>query len=131
MELAELREQRVEQDIETLRSTQNAVLDRFDRFAETHREVRDIVYDNRDRLGRLESRMDRLEVRMDRFELRLEALELRLQALEARMERIEQGVAENRAMIIENRDAIRENRAILVSIADHFGLNYPKPGSDS
>ncbi len=61
MELAELRMKRAEQDIETLRTTQRALVDRFAGIAHTLDEVREIVSYNRARLDVVEARLDQLD----------------------------------------------------------------------
>lgn len=61
MELAELRMKRAEQDIETLRTAQSALIDQFDSFGKTLTETRDIARDNRSRLERVEERLELLE----------------------------------------------------------------------
>ncbi len=61
MELAELRMKRAEQEIETLRTTQRALVDRFAGIAHTLDEVREIVSDNRARLDVVEARLDQLD----------------------------------------------------------------------
>ncbi|MDE2750219.1 MAG: hypothetical protein OXI34_14780 [Chloroflexota bacterium] len=50
----DVRLRRTEQDIETLRKTQSALLERYDRIYKTLVETRDIAADNRRRLDRLE-----------------------------------------------------------------------------
>ncbi len=106
MAVAEIRQKRVENDIETLRNTQSGLMDRIDSFAETLNETRDIALDNQSRLIRIERRMDGFDTRMDAFNNRLD--------------RVEQICAENRALILENRE-------ILLAIADHLGLVYEVP----
>ena len=59
--MADVRLKRAEQDIETLRSTQSAVLERFDEIYRTMKETRDIAAENRERLERVEERLDRIE----------------------------------------------------------------------
>ena len=54
MAVAEIRQKRVENDIETLRSTQSAPMDRIDSFAETLKETRDIALGNQSRLDQVE-----------------------------------------------------------------------------
>ena len=54
MAVAEIRQKRVENDIETLRSTQSALMDRIDSFSETLEETRDIALANQSRLDRVE-----------------------------------------------------------------------------
>ncbi len=61
MAIAEIRLKRTEQDIETLRSTQSALMDRIGSLSETLEEARDIALDNRSRLDKIELRLDRLE----------------------------------------------------------------------
>ena len=113
MAVAEIRQKRVENDIETLRSTQSGLMDRIDSFAETLNETRDIALDNQSRLIRIERRMDGFDTRMDGFDTRMDAFNNRL-------DRVEQIGAENRALILEN-------RGILLAIADHMGLVYEVP----
>lgn len=71
----EVRVRRSEQDIETLRKTQSAMLDRFDVIYRTLKETRDIAAENRERLERVKERL----------------------------ELVEEVVLENRALIEENR----------------------------
>ena len=97
--MADVRLERAERDIETLRKTQNAMLDRFDEIYRTLKETRDIAAENRERLDKVEKRLERVE---DRLKL------------------VEEVVLENRALI-------EENRAILISIAEHLGLTWEKP----
>ena len=134
MAVAELRQKRVENDIETLRSTQSGLMDRFESFAETLNETRDIALDNQSRLIRIEGRMDAFDSRMDGFDTRMDAFNNRLDGFDSRMDgferrmdafnnrldRVEQICAENRALILENRE-------ILLAIADHLGLVYEVP----
>ncbi len=54
MELAELRMKRAQQDIETLRTAQSALIDKFAGYADTLDEVLEIARDNRSRLNQLE-----------------------------------------------------------------------------
>ena len=61
MAIAEIRLKRTEQDIETLRSTQSALMDRIGSLSEILEEARDIALDNRSRLDKIELRLDRLE----------------------------------------------------------------------
>ncbi len=61
MELAELRMKRAEQDIETLRTAQSALIDQFAGFADTLDEALEIARDNRSRLERVEERLELLE----------------------------------------------------------------------
>lgn len=89
----EVRVRRAEQDIETLRRTQSAMLDRYDTIYKTLVETRDIAAENRERLERVEGRLKLLE-----------------------------------EVVLENRALIEENRAILLSIAEHLGLTWEKPG---
>ncbi len=62
--MADVRLKRAEQDIETLRSTQNAMLDRFDEIYRTLKETRDIAAENRERLDKVEKRLERVEDRL-------------------------------------------------------------------
>ncbi len=100
--LTEVRIKRAEQDIETLRTTQSALLDHDDRIYRTLVETRNIALENRTRLERVE---DRLKL-------------------------VEDVVLENRAMILENRAMIREIHAIVLSIADHLDLTLETPLPD-
>ena len=52
----DVRLERVEKDVETLRATQNTVLARFDTVIDLMNEVRDITIENRSRLERVEER---------------------------------------------------------------------------
>ncbi len=134
MAVAEIRQKRVENDIETLRSTQSGLMDRIDSFSETLNETRDIALDNQSRLIRIEGRMDAFDTRMDAFNSRMDGFDSRMDGLDSRMDRfdtrmdafnnrldrVEQICAENRALILENRE-------ILLAIADHLGLVYEVP----
>lgn len=102
MATAEIRLKRAEQDIETLRSTQSAILERVDSFEEMLTESRDITRDNQRRLERLE------EVVRDNHR-RLELLE---------------------EVVLENRSIILDNRRILLAIADHLDLTMEMPPQD-
>lgn len=97
--ITEVRIKRAEHDIETLRTTQSALLDRYDGVYRILKETRDIAAENRSRLERVE---DRLKL-------------------------VEDVVLENRAMILENRAMIREIHAIVLSIADHLDLTLETP----
>ncbi len=110
MAIAEIRLKRAEQDIETLRSTQTALMDRIDSFAETLEETRDIARENRSRLDRIGARLDKVEARLDRLE------ELCL---------------ENRSRLDRLEELCLENRTILFAIADHLDLTYEKPPRDT
>lgn len=128
--VADIRVERAEQDIRTLRKTQNRVLDRFERFQTTLNETRDIAADNRRRLERVEDRLELVEeVLLENRKLILENRE-RLERVEKRLGVVEEVVLENRALIEQNGAAIRENRAILLSIAEHYGLTWDVPGRD-
>ena len=59
--MAEVRIRRSEQDIETLRKTQSALLDRYDNIYRLLTETRDSARDNGRRLDKADKRMDRLE----------------------------------------------------------------------
>lgn len=115
-----VRLRRVEQDIETLRTTQNAVLDRFDSINRTLQETRDLAAENRERLERVEGRLERVEGRLELLEEVV--LENRAIMLENRTM-----MRENRTMMRENRAIIRENRSLLLMIADHLDLTLEKP----
>ena len=126
-----LRIERAENQIGTLRITQDALVNRYDKVHILLHETRDIAADNRTRLGRVEERLDRVEERLDRIELRLEMVDNRL-------DRLEQIAAENREMIRENRDMIRENhemireiRHMVSNIHNQMGLTMENPNPDS
>ena len=57
----EVRVRRSEQDIETLRTTQSALINRFDEIYRTLKQTRDIAAENRERLERIEDRQKLLE----------------------------------------------------------------------
>ncbi len=99
MALAELRIKRAEKDIETLRSTQSALMDRVDSFSDTLDEVLEIARGNRTRLDGIDSRLDGIDSRLD--------------SIEARQNQIE--------------EVVLENRVILFAIADHLDLTLEKP----
>ncbi len=50
---------------------------------------------------------------------------------ESEQDPVFQPLPDIQAKLGERKDMLRECHAILVAIADHFGLNYEKPGSDS
>ncbi len=60
MAIAEIRLRRVERDIETLRSTQSALMDRIDSFAEMLEETPDIAAENRSQPDSLVACLDRI-----------------------------------------------------------------------
>ncbi len=66
--MAEIRQKRAENDIETLCSTQSALMDRIDSFTETLEETRDIALDNQSRLNRIELRMEMVDTRLVQLE---------------------------------------------------------------
>lgn len=99
MALAEIRLNRTEQDIETLRSTQSALMERIASFAGTLEEGLDIVRDNQKRLDGIDTRLDGIDTRLDSIEARLNQLE----------------------------EVVLENRVILLAIADHLDLTLEKP----
>ncbi len=68
MELTELRMKRAQQDIETLRTAQSALIDQFAGYADTLDEVLEIARDNRSRLDRVETRLDAIEARLNQLE---------------------------------------------------------------
>ena len=127
----DVRIRRAEQDIETLRTTQNRILDRIDSFAGTLEATREIAAENRSRLERVESRLERVESRLERVDSRVERVESRLKLVEEVVLENRAIVLENRDMIRENRDMIRENRDILLNIADHLDLTLETPPQDS
>lgn len=116
MAIAEIRLRRAEQDIETLRSTQSAMLQRIDSFSDTLTETRDIAAENRKRLERVEDRLTLLE------EVVLENRDLIRENRDM--------ILENRKLILENRDLILDNRKILLAIADHLDLTLELPPQD-
>jgi len=59
-ETTDIRLKRAEQDIETLRATQTAILDLIDRLAASPTDKPNITVDNRSRLEREEDQSDRL-----------------------------------------------------------------------
>lgn len=129
--ITDVRVKRAEQDIETLRKTQSALLDRYDIIYQTMQDMRDVVLDNRNRLERVEDRLKLLEdivlenrdiMRQNRDGIR----ENRKMLQENR-----KMVLENRKMILENRDIILENRNILFAIADHLDLTLETPPPNS
>ena len=97
----EIRMTRVESDIETLRKTQGALLDRYDEFSRVQRETLEIVTENRSRLTHMEDRLKRMEDRQDNLE----------------------------RIAMSNSAAILEIRQVLFTICDHLDLTIPKPES--
>ena len=123
----EIRTARAESDIETLRKTQSAMLDRYDQFYKVQQETLEITGDNRCRLTRLEDRMKSVEDRQDRMEERLQRMEdwqvqNEIKEQEERHKRFLKKAREGTA-------ALHDNRRILLAIADHYNLSIPKPDS--
>lgn len=114
LDTTETRLNRVENDIETLRTTQANILDHLDSYSKTLNETRDIVDDNRQRLDRIENRLKLMDDRQKQMEDRLKRIEDRQDTLER--------------IVLENSAAISENRKILLSIAGSMGLTFEKPG---
>ncbi len=143
VDTGEIRLRRAEEDIKTLRNTENRILDHLDGFSVTLNETRDIAADNRERLARVEGRLDSIEGRLDSIEGRLDSIEGRLDSIENRLDGIEnrldgienrQKRMDDRLDLIEeialgNNAAILEIRQIVVSIADSLDLTFEKPDS--
>ena len=111
---------RVENDIETLRTTQTNILNHLDGYSKTLHETRDIVDENRQRLDRIEDRLDRIEDRLKQMEDRQKQMEARQKRIEDRQDSFER-------ILLENSAAILENRKILLSIAGSMGLTFEVP----
>ncbi|MCY3832060.1 MAG: hypothetical protein OXG85_03515 [Chloroflexi bacterium] len=114
---------RVENDIETLRTTQANILDHLDSYSKTLNETRDIADENRQRLDRIENRLKLMDDRLKQMEDRLKRIEDRLKRIEDRQDTLER-------IVLENSAAIGENRKILLSIAGSMGLTFEKPGGE-
>ena len=127
MAVVEIRQKRVENDIETLRSTQSGLMDRIDSFAETIEETRDIALDNQSRLIRIERRMDGFDSRMDAFDSRMDAFDSRMDAFNTRMDGFNTRMDGFNNRLDRVEQICAENRAILLAIADHLGLVYEVP----
>jgi len=75
----DVRIKRAEQDIETLRTTQSALLDRYDVIYRTLVETREIAAENRSQLERVESRLKLVEeVVLENRAIMLQNLEILL-----------------------------------------------------
>lgn len=107
---------RVENDIETLRTTQANILDHLDGYSKTLNETRDIVDENRQRLDSIENRQKQMEDRQKR--------------MEDRQKRMDDRQDSSERVLLECVAAIRENRIILLSLAEHAGLTIEMPGSE-
>lgn len=114
---------RVENDIETLRTTQANILDHLDGYSKTLNETRDIVDENRQRLDSIENRQKQMEDRQKRMEDRQNEMANDLKRNTDRLDSSER-------VLLECVAAIRENRIILLSLAEHAGLTIEMPGSE-
>lgn len=110
---SEVRIRRSEQDIETLRKTQDALLNRYDGIYKTLVETRDIADENRQRLESIEKRLYSIENRQKQMEDR----QKRMEDLQNSLEQI----------ALEHSAAILEVHNILLSIADSLDLTLEKP----
>ena len=149
--VTEVKLERIENDVETMRATDRALMDTFYRFELTQSETRDIAAENRTQLERVEGRLVRVEGRLGRVEERLGRVEERLGRVEGRLERLEKRqdrlvevVLENRALIEQNSAMIEDNRALieqngalirtvqlmLFNMCDQMGLTMEIPGGD-
>ena len=100
---------RVENDIETLRTTQANILDHLDSYSKTLNETRDIVDENRQRLDSIENRQKQME------DPPADSWKASMVRTIAQMDRIIQIARESNAVL-------RENRAIALAIAEHLGI---------
>ena len=100
---------RVENDIETLRTTQANILDHLDSYSRTLNETRDIVDENRQRLDSIENRQKQME------DPPADSWKASMVRTIAQMDRIIQIARESNAVL-------RENRAIALAIAEHLGI---------
>jgi len=123
LDTTETRLTRVENDIETLRTTQANILDHLGSYSKTLNETRDIVDENRQRLDSIDNRLTRMEDRQKQMEDRLKQMEDRLKRVEDRLDSSER-------VLLECVAAVRENRIILLNLAEHAGLTIEKPGSE-
>ncbi|MDE2775763.1 MAG: hypothetical protein OXI77_07475 [Chloroflexota bacterium] len=123
LDTTETRQNRVESDIETLRTTQANILDHLDSYLKTLNETRDIAAENRDRLDSIGNRQKQMEDRQKRMEDRQNEMANDLKRNTDRLDSIER-------VTLENSAAIHENRIILLSLATSMGLTIEKPGGD-
>ena len=123
LDTTETRLNRVENDIETLRTTQAKILLHLDSYSKTLIETRDIVDENRQRLDSIENRQKQMEDRQKQMEDRQNEMANDLKRNTDRLDSIER-------VTLENSAAIHENRIILLSVATSMGLTFEKPGGD-
>lgn len=100
---------RVENDIETLRTTQANILDHLDSYSRTLNETRDIADENRQRLYSIEDRQKQME------DPPADSWKASMVRTIAQMDRIIQIARESNAVLWEN-------RAIALAIAEHLGI---------
>ncbi|MCY3917182.1 MAG: hypothetical protein OXG49_14340 [Chloroflexi bacterium] len=123
LDTTETRLNRVENDIETLRTTQAKILLHLDSYSKTLNETRDIADENRQRLDRIENRLKLMDDRLKQMEDRQNEMANDLKRNTDRLDSIER-------VTLENSAAIHENRIILLSVATSMGLTFEKPGGD-
>ena len=105
---------RVENDIETLRTTQANILNHLDSYLRTLNETRDIVDENRQRLGCIEDRQKQMDDRQKQMNERLKRMDDRQNSREE--------------IGLEHSAAILDVHEILLSIANSLDLTIEKPG---
>ena len=137
LDTTETRLNRVENDIETLRTTQAKILLHLDSYSKTLNETRDIAAENRQRLDRIENRLKLMDDRQKQMEDRQKQMEDRQKQMEDRQNEMANDLKRNtdrldsiERVTLENSAAIHENRIILLSVATSMGLTFEKPGGD-
>ncbi len=130
LDTTETRLNRVENDIETLRTTQANILDHLDSYSKTLKETRDIAAENRQRLDSIENRQMQMENRQKRIEDRQKRMEGRQNEMANDLKRNTDRLDSIERVTLENSAAIHENRIILLSVATSMGLTIEKPGGD-
>ncbi len=114
---------RVESDIETLRTTQANILDHLDSYSKTLNETRNIADENRQRLDSIENRQKQMEDRQKRMEDRQKRMEDRQKRMEDRQNSLEE-------IGLEHSAALLEVHKILLSIANSLDLTLEMPGGE-
>ena len=137
LDTTETRLNRVENDIETLRTTQANILDHLDSYSKTLNETRNIADENRQRLDSIENRQKQMEDRQKQMEDRQKQMEDRQKQMEDRQKRMEdrQKRMEDRQnsleeIGLEHSAALLEVHNILLSIANSLDLTLEMPGGE-
>ncbi|MYD11282.1 MAG: hypothetical protein F4X02_14725 [Chloroflexi bacterium] len=117
LDTTETRLNRAEGDIETLRTTQTNILNHLDGYSKTLNETRGegAACDQDPQVDPVIASMDRTIATMDRSIARMKRMT-------AQMDRIIQIARENHAMLLEN-------RAILLALAEHWGVTIEERDS--